>query len=863
MEPSPPSSSQDVSPKVEKGVRWSSFVGVTRGRAGRIVLACLAGMLLLATVGGSLLFAAVTSGLPDVSKLDSYDPARTTKIFASDGTLIATLFDENRTYVTAEKISPLMVQSIVAIEDKRFYEHAGVDWKGIARAATGNLFAGGKEQGASTLTMQLARRLFLSDERTYSRKVREAVLASRIDSALTKEKIIELYLNEVYFGAGAYGIDSACSVYFAKDPHDLELWQAAMLAGLVQAPSTLSPLVDRKAALTRLSEVLNALEAQAKITSTAATQARKKAAAYSFVDRPLPTSDGMLKYPYFSTYVIRQLSGQFPEGYVRRGGLQVVTTLDVKLQKTAEDEIKRSVEGPGRALGADSGALVMLDNNTGDVVAMVGGPGWNSKKQFNAAWQSRRQPGSAFKMFVYAAALEAGYGPENEFADTEATFSPGSPEEWKPQNSDGKFMGAVPLRTGLQFSRNLVSAKLIAHVGPSRVASLAQRMGIEGELPAVASLALGAGEVSPLQMARAFSVLPSGGVLRPTHAIKKVTTSDGKVLWDAAEDSNVDRVLSKETARLMCEMLHRVVTGGTAPSANISSTYVAGKTGTTDNFKDAWFCGFTPFHTVAVWVGREDNKPMERVFGGTLPAEIFRTVAQAGLSGRDPASPLPGVSFGAPTRLKLCWDSTYPATSDCPKSYDEVFKAGVVASRVCPMHRKVSLPATFGAVSTVSHDLSLTPSATPSPALLELKEEDLPDRLNPRKDKEVVTSSGALIPYLEKPPSLKNVKFEVEQGVTNVASSSPTALPTESLPEESEQDPNYEFESREPQEEELPPLAQPGGSVPDGEGDPALSRRRSAQPGEQKDNEIIHQPEVELPRETSPVIPPDPVSDGA
>lgn len=784
------------------------------GRPLRIFVAVLAGLVLLGTVGASLLYASITTGLPDLAKLDRYDPARTTKIFSRDGTLIATLFDENRTYTKIEKISPLVLTSLVAIEDRRFYEHSGVDWKGIARALTGNLSDGGTQQGASTLTMQLARKLFLTDERTYSRKVREAVLASRMDKRLSKDKILELYLNEVYFGAGAYGIDSAASVYFGSDPDKLELWQAALLAGLVQAPSSLSPLVDKKAALVRLDEVLDALESQGKVTSEIAMEARKKAASYSFVDRPLPSSDGMLKYPYFSTYVIRQLSEQYPENYVRRGGLQVVTTLDLKLQKVAEETIKNSIEGPGKALGADTGALVMLDNNTGDVVAMVGGPEWNSKKQFNAAWQARRQPGSAFKMFVYAAGLEAGYSPEQELADTEATFSPGTVEEWKPRNSDGLFMGAIPLRTGLQFSRNLVAAKLVAHIGPSRIVSLAHRMGIEGELPEVASLALGAGEVSPLQMARAFSVLPSGGVLRPSHVIKKVTTAEGKVLQDSIDDNDVDRVLSKETARLMCEMLHRVVTGGTATAANIPSTYVAGKTGTTDNFKDAWFCGFTPFHTVAVWVGRDDNQPMARVYGGTLPAEIFHTVAQAGLAGRDPAKPLPGVTFTRPQSFKLCWDSTYLATPSCAKTYQEVFKAGDIPTRSCPVHRQVELPARMA--STVSLDSS-------TPKMVTLTERDLPNHLNPRKDKEVVTSAGAQIPYLEQPPSLKGVKFRLQQGLT-IAPEASSTPGTPILEEDMVEIPEDILDSEmEPLQEEPPLTSAPQGDSASGEGDPALS----------------------------------------
>ncbi len=797
--------------------RWLRARPALAGRPLRIFFAVFAGLILLGTVGASLLYASITAGLPDLAKLDRYDPARTTKIFSSDGTLIATLFDENRTYTKIEKISPLMVASLVAIEDRRFYEHSGVDWKGIARALTGNLSAGGTEQGASTLTMQLARKLFLTDERTYSRKVREAVLASRMDEKLSKDKILEIYLNEVYFGAGAYGVDSAASVYFGTDPDKLELWQAALLAGLVQAPSSLSPLVDKKAALVRLDEVLKALESQGKVTSKVALEARKKAASYSFVDRPLPSSDGMLKYPYFSTYVIRQLSEQYPENYIRRGGLQIVTTLDLRLQKVAEETVQSSIEGPGKILGADTGALVMLDNNTGDIVAMVGGPGWNSKKQFNAAWQARRQPGSAFKMFVYAAALEAGYGPEQELADTEATFSPGTVEEWRPKNSDGQFMGAIPLRTGLQFSRNLVAAKLVAHVGPSRIVSLAHRMGIEGDLPEVASLALGAGEVSPLQMARAFSVLPSGGVLRPSHAIKKVVTADGKVLRDSTDDNEVDRVLSKETARRMCEMLHRVVTGGTATAANLTSTYVAGKTGTTDNFKDAWFCGFTPFHTIAVWVGRDDNRPMARVYGGMLPAEIFYTVAEAGLAGRDAATSLPGVAFAEPQRFKLCWDSTYLATPSCAKTYQEVFKTGDIPSRSCPVHRQVDLPARM---APTARSVFLTPT------LVTLTERDLPNHLNPRKDKEVVTSAGAQIPYVEQPPSLKGIKFRIQQGLTIVpgTSSTPGTPGTPVMEEDRMEIPEDILEQgMEPLEEEPPLTSAPHGVSANGEGDPALS----------------------------------------
>jgi penicillin-binding protein 1A len=833
----------------------------------------LAGAILLLTVGGSALYANFTAGLPDVSKLDSYDPARTTKIFASDGTLIATLFDENRTFVRLKDIAPVMLTALVAIEDRRYFEHDGVDLKGIVRAVVGNAASGDVEQGASTLTMQLARRLFLTEERTYARKVREAVLAYRIDTRYSKDQVLEMYLNEVYFGSGAYGIDSAAAVYFGRNPDKLELWQAAMLAGLVQAPTAYSPLEDKPAALKRTDEVLQAMLAEGKITDKQAREAAQKAATYRFVDRPLPATDGMLKYPYFTTYVIRQLSEQFPDNYLRRGGLQVVTTLNIALQDKAEKAVKASLEGPGRALGADAGAVVVLDNANGNLVAMVGGPGWSDSQQFNAAWQAKRQPGSSFKMFIYAAALEAGYTPEHEFADTQTTFSPGRPEEWKPNNSDGAFMGPIPLRTGLQFSRNLVAAKLIAHLGPSRVIDLAHRMGIDSELPKVASLALGAGEVTPLQMARAFSALPSGGILRPAYAIKKVTTAEGEILKTFSGEAEEDRVLSVDTATMMCEMLRRVVTGGTAPAANIAGSYVAGKTGTTDNFKDAWFAGFTPHHTLAVWIGRNDNKPMQRVYGGTLPAEIFHSVARAAMTGLDASAPLPGVKFGEKQRVSLCWESTYLATSSCPKSYFEVFQTGAVATRQCPTHRQVLLPNTVTRMSNTApvNDPALMTSGSGDPALtanrpqpsqLLLTEASIPDELNPRKDAEVVTSDGAQIPYVETLPSLAKVKFRVQGRPRSAVRATATPGPDGELRESQDTPPLTDTDEAPPTAGEDPAFQAAGQRV-NGQVTAPLDIEPDypSAPDVSTTDEVLYDSKEELPSTGDPVIPADSASD--
>lgn len=718
----------------------------------RILIPTLGSTAIAVLVAFLLFYFSVTAGLPNVNQLTEYDPAQTSKIFSRDGKLVATLYDENRTYVEYKEISPIMIDALVAVEDRRYFEHSGVDLRGILRAAVGNLMSAEVEQGASTLTMQLARALFLSPEQTYSRKLREAVLAHRMERALSKEKVLELYLNEVYFGAGAYGIDAASSLYFAKQPDELELWEAALLAGLVQAPSAYSPVNDLDAAQARQEEVLQALIDTGKITEQQAQLAQKRAEQHKFPEHSLTQSGGMLKYPYFTTYAIQQLSQDLPENYLRRGGLKIVTTLDTEIQKSAEHHLQQILNTEGPVTGADAGAVVVLDNLTGDVVAMVGGPRWSPEDQFNRAWQAMRQPGSAFKMFVYAAALEAGFTPEQEFADTESVFNPNLPSRWQPANSDGKFMGPIPMRSGLQFSRNVVAAKVLAHVGPERVISLAHSMGVRSELPSVISLALGAGEVTPLQMARAYSVLPNGGILRPNQMVRTVTDQEGKLLLEEGEQPT-PRVLSQSTATVLSEMLRRVVTGGTGTAANLPGTFVAGKTGTTDQFIDAWFVGFTPHHTIAVWVGRDDNRPMNRVYGGTLPARIFREVARDAMQGRQSNAPLPGVAFSSPLTRELCWDSTYLATDQCGRTYQADFRAGQVPSRRCPMHR--SMPVPKARQTRVLADGTQVPVAG---EVMWEREPEVPLD-NPRDDREVVTPASALIPYDEAEPALERAKL--------------------------------------------------------------------------------------------------------
>lgn len=720
--------------------------------------------LTVVVIGTVILYKTFTAGLPDVTQLDSYDPAQTTKIYAADGTLVSTLFDENRTPVAISEISQIMQTAMVAIEDHRFFAHEGVDPWGIVRAAVGNFRDGGIQQGASTLTMQLARRLYLSDEQSYTRKFRESVLAYRIDKELSKEKILELYLNEVYFGSGAYGIDAAASLYFGVNPKELNLWQSALLAGLVQAPSAYSPLEDREAALVRTEEVLEALLRQGKITEAQKSEALKAAKSYEFVNHGLGKSGGMMKYPYFTSYVIKELSKHFPENRIRRGGLQITTTLNIALQDAAEKSLQNRLETQGYSLGADTGAVVVLDNVSGDILALVGGPKWSDSDQFNRAWQAKRQPGSTFKMFVYAAALENGFNPEQEFADTEATFSP-SNQPWKPANSDGKFMGAIPLRSGLQFSRNLVAAKVAAHVGPSKIATLAHKMGIQGELPEVISLSLGAGEVTPLEMTRAYSALPNNGVLRSNRTLVRVTDPQGEVLKDFRDESyqSSERVLSPTTAASMCEMLRRVVVAGTGTSASVPGAFIAGKTGTTDKFTDAWFVGFSPGHTIGVWIGRDDNQPMGRIYGGSVPADVFRDVAQVATGQEKHPATLSLVNFQEPVSKSLCWDSTYLALPSCSKTYQESFSTGIVPKRDCPIHRLAPTPTAPAQTIVKTSDGTLTNqtfalTSSPTPAASPGK-----DFQDPRLDPEVVSPRSALINYQEKAPQTKFKLLKIEK----------------------------------------------------------------------------------------------------
>ena len=561
-----------------------------------------------------LLYLNLSLGLPDVDGLKTFSQNQTTRILARNGQVVATLFVEKRSPLPLAKVSPLLIKALLAVEDARFYQHGGVDWWGVGRAFFANTVQRRVDQGASTLTMQLARNRFLTQDLSYRRKLREMLLASRIESKYSKDQILELYLNNVYFGSGAYGVASASQLYFHRVPSDLSLAQAALIAGLVQAPSRLSPLVDAPAALQRMSVVLTRMRETGVISAAEYDEALRQSRGFRFKGHEVAV-EPLLKHPYFTTYVIAQLAREYSEEQLYRGGLVVSTTLDVNLQRMAERELTAMMDESGAGVNADSAALVLIENSTGAIRAMVGGRGWNRKNQFNRAWQALRQPGSSFKPFVYTAALQKGMTPDSYVDDSPVTFG-----NWSPRNSDGSFRGSITLRQALRESRNVVAARLCNMVGPAKVVELAHAMGVQEKLEAHLALALGACEVSPLSMAVGYCTIANGGYYRQPLAIVKVADKDYR------KDLLPLPVLTPEISYQMLEMMMGVVQGGTGTAARISGVDVAGKTGTTDGSRDAWFVGCTPEYTLAVWVGNDDHSPMYDVYGGGLPARLWQRV---------------------------------------------------------------------------------------------------------------------------------------------------------------------------------------------------------------------------------------------
>ena len=603
-----------------------------RGRfwRGLLVFTMMAVLFAIGSIAGMV--ASYARNLPDISRMADYQPASSTRIFARDGSLLAAVYKENRVWVPIAQIPPIVRDAFVANEDHNFYRHHGVDFSSIVRAAYADL-THQQFQGASTITQQLARRLFLNDQVSMSRKVQEALLAIEIERYYTKDEILERYLNIIYLGAGAYGVDAAAHTYFGRSVDKLTLPQAAMLAGIVAAPSDYSPFANYTLARDRQRHVLERMVESGYIGAAEAD------AAY---DAPLeltperPTGLQGYRYPYFTTYAIAQLEQLFGTNVVEEGGLQVYTTLDARMQQLAQEAVTWGVRtAVAEGIGAHQAALVALRPSTGEILAMVGGAGFSLHNQYNRAWQARRQPGSSFKIYDYTAAIDNGISAATVIDDTRVSYPMGDGTDWTPMDDDNSYMGAITLREALTLSRNIVAVKLAERVGLDRIIDYAHRMGVTSPLEANLSLALGSSGVTVLDQAAGYATLANQGLHVDPTAFRMVKDSVGRIVLDDRFPQATD-VVSAGTAFIITSMLEDVIKRGTGYPNAVIGRPAAGKTGTTSSFRDAWFVGYAPDLVAAVWLGNDDYTPMVESYGGNVPARIWARFMKAALAGTPP-----------------------------------------------------------------------------------------------------------------------------------------------------------------------------------------------------------------------------------
>ncbi|MEW5998820.1 MAG: PBP1A family penicillin-binding protein [Pseudomonadota bacterium] len=553
--------------------------------------------------------ATVMGSLPSFNDLKSSPNGQMILVKAADGTEIMQLGPSFGEWLEIEDIPQVMKDAMISVEDRRFAYHPGVDVIGIGRAIFTTASGGGRLRATSTITQQLARNIFLSNSRSYTRKIREGILALALEQKFSKDQILELYLNKVYFGGGAYGVDSASRKFFNHDATTLSLAEAAIIAGLVKAPSRYSPTADSEAAIGRAGVVLQVMQDVGTITPAQAAGADLDAVKFA-------PEKGQNSVRYFTDWALPQLDTLI-EG--NDEPIVVWTTLDLNMQRAGTNAIQAYVPS-----GAQ-GALVALDRD-GAVRAMVGGTDYVTSN-YNRAVSALRQPGSAWKLFVYMAALEAGYKPEDIVTDAPITIG-----GWTPRNSGGSYAGDISLRTAFAYSKNTVAARIGEDVGTSTIANMARRFGITTPITTLPSMVLGSSEVRVIDMVRAFAGVSSGGVAIAPYGITKVTTSKGELLYQHEADMSQVLVPPYVTAG-MTDLLQTAVNVGTGRAAQIGRP-VAGKTGTTNSNKDGWFLGFSSGITTGVWMGRDDARPVGGLQGGTAPARAFAAFMKVAVAKR-------------------------------------------------------------------------------------------------------------------------------------------------------------------------------------------------------------------------------------
>ncbi len=617
---------QQANHQSEAPVAVYQFVKTVGKVTGGIVLGTM--MLTSSIVAGGLVGLAISfRNLPDVRILRSYVPSETTHIYDVKGKLLTSLHGEaNREVVPLDKISPDLKRAVLAIEDSYFFSHRGVNPGAVARAFLANWEKGKTVEGGSTLTMQLVKNLFLTPQRTFSRKVAEAVLALRLEQILTKNQILELYLNQVYWGHNTYGAETAAESYFGKSSADLNLAESAMMAGLIQAPETLSPFVDYKKAKQRQLVVLRRMKELKWITPQEEAAARKQPIRLGKV-----TSFQGSIMPYVTEATVQELTKRFGRDALLKGGMRVQTTVDTKLQRIAENVVKQwHATLVNQGVYADQMALAAVDPRTHFVKALVGGVDYR-KSQYNRATQALRQPGSAFKPFVYYTAFASGrYTPESIVSDSPVSYPDGY-EYYTPQNYDGSFYGPITIRKALEVSRNVPAVRVGQDIGLSKVIDVCRTLGIRSPIEPVVSLPLGAVDLTPLEMASAFATFASNGWYSETTLIVQVTDSMGNVLLDNTPKPQL--VLDPWATASLTDVMQGVITQGTATAARLDRP-AAGKTGTTSSERDIWFVGYVPQLATAVWVGNDDYSPVGKgATGGTFVAPVWRDFMEQALRG--------------------------------------------------------------------------------------------------------------------------------------------------------------------------------------------------------------------------------------
>ncbi len=683
----------------------------------------LGALLLMAWLLGMAVLHILLADLPDIDALQHYTPPLVTKIYDRHNQIISELYTERRTILPLNEIPVNIQNAFLATEDQNFFAHWGIDVKGISRAAIANLRHGRVVEGGSTITQQLSKVLFFSQKKTLTRKIRELLLALQLERQYSKEEIFQMYLNQIYFGHGAYGVEAAARTFFGKHAKELTLAECALLGGLPKSPRTYSPFVNPKNAQRRRAWVLSRMRRSGYVTNREETEANLV---------PLRTEKVPLAPPvgaYFVEYLRQILDPKYGDNALYRGGFSIFTTLDLKMQQAAEDvmgrhlaefdiekqkELDEAVKAAKKSrkplvetsttVAKVQGALVALDTRSGEIRALVGGRDFK-ESQFNRVVQAQRQPGSAFKPFVWSVAMDqemtqatvvdddlVGFfndGSDWKLLDsaTDAysvalATAPFPPDQaWVPQNWDHKYFGPVTLRTGLSLSRNLVSIRLTNHFGPKAVVDYARRCGIKSKLSAVLSIGLGTEQVNLLELTGAFSTFANGGIRPEPYGVRRIEDKNGKVLEENSPRSTVE--LSAQTAYLMVDLMRSVVTSGTGRRALELARPAGGKTGTNQDLRDLWFVGFTPDISCGVWMGYDDFVSMGKHF--TAATKVlpwwteFMKKAHAGLPVRNFDVP-PDIVFA-----KIDAVTGMLALPTCPKVALAAFKKGTDPKEPCPV----------------------------------------------------------------------------------------------------------------------------------------------------------------------------------